>query len=195
MLRCKNGFPMNPVQDGMVRCGWCNSSQLYREYHDNEWGVPNRNSLELFELLCLEGAQAGLSWITILKKRQDYRLLFDGFDPVAISKYEAEKVEELVKDPRIIRHRGKVTAFIGNAKAYLELSKSNDFAEYLWEFTNGQIVEINDPSITKTTESEAMSKSLKKLGFKFVGPTICYAFMQAAGLVNSHSKQCWKYNS
>ena len=186
---------MNPVQDGMVRCGWCNSSQLYREYHDNEWGVPNRNSLELFELLCLEGAQAGLSWITILKKRQDYRLLFNDFDPVAISKYDAEKVEELVKDSRIIRHRGKVTAFIGNAKAYLELSKSNDFAEYLWEFTNGQIVEINDPSITKTTESEAMSKSLKKLGFKFVGPTICYAFMQAAGLVNSHSKQCWKYNS
>lgn len=176
-----------------IRCSWCNSSPLYQEYHDKEWGNPNRNGKELFELLMLEGAQAGLSWITVLKKRPAYRLLFDNFDPELIVKYDKEKVEKLVQDSRIIRHRGKISAIINNAQMYLKLSERIDFGDYLWSFVENGPVEESADHIT-SRESILMSKALKKEGFKFVGPTICYAFMQACGMVNDHSKDCWKYS-
>ena len=182
------------------RCSWCVGSQIYEDYHDQEWGVPVYDDQELFEMLNLEGAQAGLSWITVLKKREHYRKVFDGFDPEKIAKYTAAKREKLLKDPGIIRNKLKVNAFIVNAQLYLDMqadSQSPSFSEFLWSFVDAKPVinrwESLDQVPVTTAESDAMSKALKKLGFKFVGSTICYAFMQACGMVNDHVSDCFRY--
>jgi DNA-3-methyladenine glycosylase I len=177
------------------RCSWCLASDLYREYHDQEWGVPCYDSKELFELFILEGAQAGLSWITILNKRESYRRAFDQFVPEKIARYKPAKVEKLLKDPGIVRNRLKVEATVNNAIRYVELEKAGQsFAELLWSFVDYKPVQNNFSNTSdvpaKTTQSEAMSKGLKKAGFKFVGSTICYAFMQASGMVNDHALHC-----
>jgi DNA-3-methyladenine glycosylase I len=182
--------------DGKLRCAWCPDDPLYLAYHDTEWGVPVHADNKLFEMLCLEGAQAGLSWLTILGKRDTYRKAFDGFDAEKMARYGAAKRRRLLQDPGIVRNRLKVDAFIANAKAYLEIRASQEsFNEYLWQFTGGQIVRRRPlylGGIAQTSpDSDAMSKDLKLRGFRFVGSTICYAFMQAVGIVNEHQRYCW----
>jgi DNA-3-methyladenine glycosylase I len=182
--------------DGKLRCAWCPEDPLYVAYHDDEWGVPVRADGALFEMLCLEGAQAGLSWITVLRKRETYRRAFDGFDPEKMSRYNAVKRRRLLQDPGIIRNRLKVDAFITNARAYLEIrSSSGSFSDYIWQFTNGRVQRRRPLYLggipQSTAHSDAMSKDLKQKGFKFVGTTICYAFMQAVGIVNEHQRYCW----
>lgn len=178
------------------RCPWCEGFDLYREYHDQEWGRPLRDDRGLFELLMLEGAQAGLSWATILKKRDHYRRVFDGFDPRLIAEYGPDKVAALLADPGIVRNRAKVAAVIGNARAWLALTADGgSFADFVWQFTGGKT--LHTPRRTpadipsRTAESDAMSRALKGAGFKFVGTTICYAFMQASGMVDDHIEHCW----
>ena len=183
----------------MERCPWCEGFELYRHYHDHEWGVPLRDERALFELLILEGAQAGLSWSTILKKREHYRAVFDGFDPQRIAAYDAAKVAALLADPGIVRNRAKVAATIGNAKALLALqARGERFDDFLWQFVGGTPVGNHWQSLAevpaRTAESDAMSKALLKAGFKFVGSTICYAFMQAAGMVNDHLTTCFRHS-
>lgn len=180
------------------RCQWSVGSDLYKSYHDNEWGVPVWDDRVLFEFLILEGAQAGLSWITILKKRESYRRLYDHFDAVKIAQYDDAKVAELLADAGIVRNRLKVAASIGNAQAYLRVvEREGDFAQWLWSFVGGQPIQNSWKSLAEvpvsTPESDAMSKALKKEGFKFVGSTICYAFMQAVGMVNDHTTDCFRY--
>ncbi|MGH1543795.1 MAG: DNA-3-methyladenine glycosylase I [Arenicella sp.] len=181
------------------RCSWCGEDPLYVAYHDEEWGVPVYDDQELFEMINLEGAQAGLSWITVLRKRDTYRLAFDGFDPDKIIHYDQQKIDELLQDPGIIRNKLKVNAVITNAKLYITMRDNGEsFSDYLWSFVDGKPIK-NAPKdmsdVPATTErSDAMSKSLKKKGFKFVGSTICYAFMQAAGMVNDHFVDCPRYN-
>jgi DNA-3-methyladenine glycosylase I len=181
--------------DGKLRCAWCPADPLYLAYHDNEWGVPVREDHHLFEMLCLEGAQAGLSWITVLRKRETYRRAFDNFDAEKIVRYNAAKRRALLQDPGIIRNRLKVEAFIANAGAYLEIRARGTFSDYLWQFTEGKVLRrrpVYLGEIAASTEhSDEMSKDLKKRGFKFVGSTICYAFMQAVGMVNEHQRNCW----
>jgi len=182
----------------MERCPWCEGFDLYREYHDSEWGVPLYDDRALFELLILEGAQVGLSWSTILKKREHYRAVFDGFDPQRIAAYDAAKVAALLADPGIVRNRAKVAATIGNAKALLALqARGERFDDFLWQFVGGTPVGNHWQSLAevpaRTAESDAMSKALLKAGFKFVGSTICYAFMQAAGMVNDHLTTCFRH--
>lgn len=179
----------------MERCPWCEGFDLYRDYHDREWGVPLRDDRALFELLILEGAQAGLSWSTVLKKREHYRRVFDGFDPERIARYDADKVAALLADPGIIRNRAKVAATIGNAQAWLAMrAAGQSFSDFLWQFVGGQSIVNHWQSMAevpaKTAQSDAMSKALAKAGFKFVGSTICYAFMQASGMVNDHLLTC-----
>jgi len=180
-----------------IRCSWCMKDDLYKNYHDNEWGTPLHNDRELFELLCLEGAQAGLSWYTVLSKREHYRKVFDNFDAVKMSKYNPAKIEKLLQDPGIIRNRLKVNAFVTNAQAYLAIQKEfGSFDKYIWQFVGGKPI-VNDIKnmsgvLAKTAISDAMSKDLLKKGFKFVGSTICYAFMQASGMVDDHFNDCWK---
>lgn len=179
----------------MKRCSWCEGFDLYREYHDTEWGVPLRDARALFELLMLEGAQAGLSWSTVLKKREAYRCAFDGFNPLLIADYGDEKIAALLVNPGIIRNRAKVAATIQNARAYLALvAAGGSFTDFLWQFVEGIPVQNQWSSLAElpaqTAGSVAMSKALKQAGFKFVGPTICYAFMQAAGMVNDHLVSC-----
>ena len=180
------------------RCPWCEGFDLYRQYHDLEWGVPLRDDRALFELLILEGAEAGLSWATILKKRENYRRAFDGFDPQRIALYDEAKVGELLANAGIVRNRAKIAATIQNAKAYLELKQNGQtFSDFLWRFVDGTPVQNAWSSMAdvpaKTTQSDAMSKALIKAGFKFVGSSICYAFMQAAGLVNDHLTTCFRH--
>jgi DNA-3-methyladenine glycosylase I len=182
--------------DGKLRCAWCPADPLYVAYHDNEWGVALRNERRLFEMLCLEGAQAGLSWITVLRKRDTYRQAFDNFDAEKIAGYNAAKRRRLLNDPGIIRNRLKVGAFITNAAAYLEIRASlGSFDDYIWGFTGGKVIRRRPlylGDIAQSTPlSDAMSKDLKQRGFKFVGSTICYAFMQAVGIVNEHQRYCW----
>ncbi|WP_019428631.1 DNA-3-methyladenine glycosylase I [Limnohabitans sp. Rim47] len=182
----------------MQRCPWCEGFDLYRHYHDTEWGVPQRDDRALFELINLEGAQAGLSWSTVLKKRETYRAAFDQFDPEKIARYDAAKVAELLADPGIVRNRLKVAATIGNAQAYLALqSKGQNFGQFVWQFVGGEPLQHGRKSMAEvpaqTTESDTMSKALKKAGFKFVGTTICYAFMQASGMVNDHLVSCHRH--
>ncbi len=180
-----------------IRCSWCLKDDLYKNYHDEEWGTPLHDDQKLFELLCLEGAQAGLSWYTVLSKRENYRKAFDNFDAVKMSKYSQAKIEKLLQNEGIIRNRLKVHAFVTNAKAYLEIQKKyGSFDKYIWEFVGGKPI-INDVKgmgnvPAKTAISDAMSKDLLKKGFKFVGSTICYAFMQASGMVDDHFNDCWK---
>ena len=180
------------------RCAWVSDDPIYIEYHDKEWGVPIFDDIHLFEFLNLEGAQAGLSWLTVLKKRADYRKLFDHFDPYKIAKYKTDKIEKLLHDPRIIRNRLKVGATVINAQAYLKLlDEWESFSEYMWSFVNGQTIQPNHKHIStvpsKNLISDSMSKDLKKKGFKFIGSTICYAFMQAVGMVNDHTTDCFRH--
>jgi len=181
-----------------TRCQWSQGSEIERDYHDSEWGVPVWDDRVLFEFLILEGAQAGLSWVTILKKRENYRRLYDGFDVAKIAEYDAVKVAELLTDAGIVRNRLKVAASIGNAQAYLRVvEREGGFAKWLWQFVGGQPIQNawTDSSQVpvSTLESDAMSQALKKEGFKFVGTTICYAFMQAVGMVNDHTRDCFRH--
>ncbi len=178
------------------RCPWCTNDPLYIDYHDNEWGKPVHDDRKLFEMLILEGAQAGLSWMTILRKRENYRKAFDNFDPQKIARYDRKKVRTLLKDARIVRNRLKVEAAIVNAKAFLAVQQEcGSFDRYIWQFVGGKPKRNAWRTLkavpARTAESDAMSKDLKKRGFKFVGSTICYAFMQAVGMVNDHTVDCW----
>ena len=182
--------------DGRVRCAWCEGDPLMVAYHDEEWGRPLHDDQRLFELLCLEGAQAGLSWRTILHKREHYRKAFDGFDPKRMARYNDAKKARLLANPGIVRNRLKVDAFISNARAYLELlDAGRSFDDYLWQFTDGKVIRNRFRTLSEfpvsTPQSDAMSKDLKKKGFKFIGTTICYAFMQASGRVDDHQRGCW----
>lgn len=180
------------------RCWWCGEDPLYQAYHDKEWGVPVHDDRALFEFLCLEGAQAGLSWITILRKREHYRLVFDQFDAEKIARYDQAKITALLGDAGIVRNKLKVNGFVKNARAYLALLESGlSLDSYLWSFVDGRTIQNNwqypNQIPANTPVSDAMSKDLKKRGFTFVGTTICYAFMQAAGLVNDHLSDCSRF--
>lgn len=180
----------------MQRCEWCTDDPIYIAYHDNEWGVPIYDDRLLFEFLILEGAQAGLSWITILKKRENYRACFDNFAAEKIARYPARKIESLLKNPGIVRNRLKIEAAVTNARAYLEVIEEwENFSDFIWHYVEGNPIVNRWRSIkqvpTSTPISDAMSKDLKKRGFKFVGSTICYAFMQAVGMVNDHTLTCF----
>ncbi len=178
------------------RCDWARTP-LSIAYHDSEWGVPLHEDRGLFEFLILEGAQAGLSWETILNKRDNYRAAFDNFDPAKVARYNTRKVESLLKNPGIIRNRLKVAAAVQNAKAFLTVQKEfGSFASYVWQFTGGRPLKRRrgQQVLARTPESDALSKDLLGRGFKFVGPTICYAFMQAVGMVNDHDAKCFRYD-
>ena len=180
------------------RCDWCGDEQIYRDYHDEEWGVPLYDDRQLFEFLMLEGAQAGLSWITVLRKRETYRDAFDDFDPEVMANYSDAKLEALMQNPGIVRNRLKVQSAVKNARAFLALRDEGlSFSEFLWAFVGGKPHQNSwrtmDQVPVQTPVSEAMSKALKKRGFNFVGPTICYAFMQATGMVNDHLVGCHRY--
>ncbi|MGG7449075.1 DNA-3-methyladenine glycosylase I [Kosakonia oryzendophytica] len=179
----------------MQRCGWVTQDPLYLAYHDREWGVAEKDGKKLFEMICLEGQQAGLSWITVLKKRENYRNAFHQFDPERVAAMTAEDVETLLQNAGIIRHRGKIEAIIGNARAYLSMAQNGEsFSDFVWGFVDHTPQITNAAALseipTSTPASDALSKALKKRGFKFVGTTICYSFMQACGLVNDHITGC-----
>lgn len=180
------------------RCGWSISDPLMTDYHDNEWGVPVHDDRKHFEFIVLDGAQAGLSWQTVLKKREAYREAFDNFDPKKVARYDERKIEELLNNPGIIRNRLKVSSAIKNANAFLEVRKEfGTFDKYIWQFVGGSPMRNTWKSLkelpAKTPESDAMSKDMKKRGFNFVGSTICYAYMQAAGMVNDHTVGCFRH--
>jgi DNA-3-methyladenine glycosylase I len=182
----------------MKRCDWADRSELEQSYHDHEWGVEIHDDRTLFEFLVLEGAQAGLSWSTILRKREGYRRAFDNFDARKISQYSENTVSRLLTNPEIIRNRLKINATITNARAFLQVQKEfGSFDRYIWQFVDGKPTQNSWRKMTdipsSTPESDAMSKDLKKRGFKFIGPTICYAFMQAVGMVNDHVVDCFRY--
>lgn len=186
--------------DGRVRCDWGGAwaDPLYRAYHDQDWGVPVRDERALFELLCLEGAQAGLAWITILRKRESYRVAFDGWEPERVARYDEAEVTRLLADPGIVRNRLKVRAAIENARAMVALREGGErFVDLLWSFVGGEPL-VNrwsgmDEVPPQTEASRAMSRELRRRGFRFVGPTVCYAFMQSAGLVNDHQVDCFRW--
>jgi DNA-3-methyladenine glycosylase I len=180
------------------RCEWCGSDPLYIEYHDHEWGVPVHDDRKLFEMLILEGAQAGLNWLTILKKRENYRQAFTNFDARKIAKYDKAKVAKLLADSGIVRNRLKIAATIQNANAFLKLQDDvGSFDRYIWQFVDGQPKKNFWKTLKEipptTAESDAMSKDLRRRNFSFVGSTICYAFMQAVGMVNDHVVTCFRY--
>ena len=185
----------------MKRCDWVPADhKAYLDYHDREWGVAVHDDIRLFEMLILEGAQAGLSWLTILKRRETYRLAYDDFDPVKMARWDEAKIAELLKDPGIIRNKLKVAAARTNAAAYLRVvAEFGSFAEFIWSFVGGKPIHNSWQKIEQipatTPESDQMSKELKRWGFKFVGSTICYAFMQAVGMVNDHLVGCFRYES
>ena len=184
--------------DQKKRCWWCGDDELYQQYHDEEWGVPVHDDHQLFEFLCLEGAQAGLSWITILRKRENYRRVFDGFDANKIANYQEPKIASLLADPGIVRNKLKVNGFVKNSRAYLDmLDQGESLDDYLWNFVDGEPLQNRWQSLeqipSNTAVSDAMAKDLKKRGFTFVGSTICYALMQAAGLVNDHLTDCYRH--
>ncbi len=189
---------MSAVQheDGVCRCGWCGSDLFYMHYHDTDWGVPEYNSRALFEKLILDGFQAGLSWITILRKREHFRKVFDGFDPEIIARYDKAKCDALMLDTGIVRNRLKIDATVTNAQAYLAMP---DFSAYLWNFVDGAPVQNSYKNLgevpPQTALTEKISKDLKKRGFRFVGPTIVYAFMQACGLFNDHLVDCHRHKA
>ena len=184
----------------LVRCHWASGSELTIRYHDEEWGVPAHDDCTLFEFLILEGAQAGLSWDTILNKRENYRAAFDQFDPGRVAAYDRRKMQRLLKDPGIVRNRLKISSAVGNAKAFLRVAEQfGSFDRYIWRFVDGapRVNSRKSPRQVpaKTAESDAMSKDLKARGFNFVGSTICYAFMQAVGMVNDHLVRCFRYEA
>ena len=176
------------------RCTWCGSDPLYQTYHDTEWGVPQHDARMLWEMLMLEGFQAGLAWITVLKEREAFRAAFDGFDPARVARYDEAKITALMADPGIIRARAKIEATIAGAKIYNAMAAAGeDFAEFCWSFTDGRVLQGDGQHVpTATPLSERISKELKRRGFKFVGPTIVYAWMQAVGIVNDHAKACFR---
>jgi DNA-3-methyladenine glycosylase I len=181
------------------RCNWCGSDPLYITYHDNEWGVPLHDDSLLFEFLILEGFQAGLSWLTILKKREAFRKAFNGFNAYEIIRFDQSKIEHLMQNSTIIRNRAKILATVQNARCFLEIKEQfGSFDRYIWQFVEGRPMvnswKSEDQIPTKTVESEKMSRDMRSKGFKFVGPTICYAFMQATGLVNDHITTCFRYS-
>jgi len=180
------------------RCDWCGTEPIYVDYHDKDWGVPVHDDRMHFEMIILDGAQAGLSWITILKRRDSYREAFDNFDAVKVSRYDDKKVEKLLTNPGIIRNRLKVNSAVKNARVFLKIQKEfGSFDDYIWQFVNHKTIQNKWKKMSelpaKTAESDAMSKDLKKRGFSFVGSTICYAYMQAAGMVNDHITNCFRY--
>ena len=185
-------------RDNLIRCPWVDlTKEDYISYHDLEWGVPVYDDRLLFEFITLEGAQAGLSWYTVLRKRENYRALFDGFDPVKVAAYDQGKIESLLRDPGIIRNKQKVAAAVNNAQRFLEVQKEfSSFSDYIWRFVGGQpkVNELREDSDFQATtaESDALSKDLRQRGFKFVGSTICYAHMQANGMVNDHTMDCFR---
>ena len=184
--------------DARPRCSWCLSNDIYVRYHDDEWGVPEHDDQKLFAKLVLDGAQAGLSWITILKKRDGYYRAFDNFNAEKMARYSEKKIASLLADPGIVRNRLKVNAAVTNAKAYLKLrAELGSFDKFLWQFTGGKTKRNAWTSLkqlpARTPESDAMSEALREHGFKFVGSTICYAFMQAVGMVNDHRVDCFRY--
>ena len=181
-----------------TRCAWAGNDALYQRYHDNEWGVPLHDDQRLFEFLVLEGAQAGLSWITILRKRESYRVAFDDFDAARIAAYDSGKIESLLQDPGIVRNRLKVQAAIVNAQRFLDAQDEfGSFDRFIWQFVDGETIQNSRRGMgdipSSTPRSDAMSKELKRRGFKFVGSTICYAFMQATGMVNDHTTDCFRH--
>ncbi|HBM74027.1 MAG TPA: DNA-3-methyladenine glycosylase I [Clostridiaceae bacterium] len=182
-----------------TRCGWAERDSLYMDYHDNEWGVPMHDDRKLFEFLILEGAQAGLSWITILKKRENYRSVFDGFDAQKIACYNDDKIKNLLLNDGIIRNRLKIESTVTNARAFLKLQEEfGSFDNYIWQFVSYKPIKNSWTDISQvpstSKESDKMSAELKKSGFKFVGSTICYSFMQAVGMVNDHIVSCFRYD-
>jgi len=182
----------------MKRCDWLTEDETYIAYHDTEWGMPVHDDGKLFEMLILEGAQAGLSWLTVLKRRETYRTAYDTFDPAKIAQWDQDKIESLLKDPGIIRNRLKVEAAKTNALAFLQIvEKFGSFDQFIWSFVGGRPIRNSWENISEipatTPASDTMSKDLRKRGFKFVGPTICYAFMQAVGMVNDHTVDCFRY--
>ncbi|QDE39558.1 DNA-3-methyladenine glycosylase I [Luteibacter pinisoli] len=180
-----------------VRCTWAGSDALYAEYHDTEWGVPLHDSRMLWEQLMLEGFQAGLSWITILRKRENFRKAFKNFDPVKVARFTEKDIERLLGDEGIIRSRAKIEATIQGAKIYLDMqAKGEDFTAYCWSFTKGKVLRGDGKTVhAQTPLSAEISKDMKKRGFKFVGPTIVYAWMQAVGIVDDHARACFRYKA
>ena len=180
------------------RCGWCGDDELYVDYHDREWGVPTHDDQKLFEMLILEGAQAGLAWITILRKREGYRKAFAGFDPKKVARFNDAKVARILENPGVVRNRLKVTSAVTNARAFLAIQKEfGSFDAYIWGFVGGKPRVNRFRSLAdvpaETEQAEAMSRDMKKRGLKFVGPTICYALMQSIGMVNDHTTGCFRY--
>ena len=185
--------------DTLVRCQWATGSEAEKHYHDTEWGVPLHDDRGLFEFLILEGAQAGLSWTTILNKRENYRAAFDHIDAEKIARYSDKRIEKLLANPGIVRNRLKVNAAVINARAWLDLrEREGDVSDWLWQFVEGEPVQNSWEDLSQvpvnTSQSDAMSKALKRAGFKFVGTTICYAFMQATGMVNDHTTDCFRWS-
>jgi len=180
----------------MKRCGWVDeNSQVYKDYHDNEWGVPKYDDRELFELLILEGFQAGLSWLTVLKKREAFRKAFDNFDVKKVAKYDENKVAKLLQDEKIIRSRSKINSAILNAQIFIKIQKEfGSFSKYIWSFTDGKIIKNKDNKFQVSTPlSDAVSKDLKKRGMKYVGTVIIYSYLQSVGIVNDHETTCFRY--
>jgi DNA-3-methyladenine glycosylase I len=188
------------MPNDLVRCSWAAGSELSVCYHDEEWGVPVHSDRTLFEFLILEGAQAGLSWSTILNKRENYRAAFDRFDPQLVARYDRRKTQQLLRNPGIVRNRLKIASTVENAKAFLRVQEEfSSFDHYIWQFVGGKprvnAWKMRGKLPARTAESDAMSKDLKRRGFKFVGSTICYAFMQAVGMVNDHAVECFRYKA
>jgi DNA-3-methyladenine glycosylase I len=186
------------MKSDLTRCPWSLQHPLETLYHDHEWGVPLHEDNKLFELLILEGAQAGLSWLTVLKKRENYRQSFKGFIPEVVARFNAEEIAAFIKDAGLIRNRLKLEAAVANARAFLDIQKEyGSFNKFIWQFVDGQPIQNAWTKMeqvpAQTAQSQAMSKELKQLGFKFVGPTICYAFMQATGMVNDHLTNCFRH--
>ena len=174
------------------RCTWAGNDEIYIRYHDEEWGVPTHDDRMLFEMLVLESFQAGLSWITILKKRENFKEAFDDFDVEKVAEYDDDKVEELRLNEGIIRHKGKITSAINNAQVFIEIQKEfGSFDEYIWRFTNGEIIKAE--FLTESDLSKTISKDLKKRGMKFVGPTIIYSYLESIGVIDNHQEDCFKY--
>ena len=174
------------------RCDWVTDDEIYIRYHDEEWGIPTHDDEELFEMLVLESFQAGLSWITILKKREDFKKAFDDFDVVKVASYDDDKVNELLGNEKIIRHKGKITSAINNAQIFIEIQKEfGSFDEYIWRFTDGEI--IKSEYLTESDLSKEISKDLKKRGMKFVGPTIVYSYLESIGIIDNHQENCFKF--
>lgn len=174
------------------RCTWAGPDEIYVKYHDEEWGVPTHDDRELFEMLVLESFQAGLSWITILKKRENFKKAFDDFDVLKVANYSEDKICELRENAEIIRHKGKITSAINNAKIFIEIQKEfGSFNEYIWGFTDGKIIKAE--YLTESDLSKEISKDLKKRGMKFVGPTIIYSYLESIGVIDNHQKECYKY--